>query len=906
MQRLPNPILIIGLKHAVILSPDGEMDVLPHGEALRRLRDTPPPVVCHRPAVERRLGSGPMRALDVLELFAFVRPARFCLPTVNGLADALDLERASHGASHEDEARLLLEAARTLLTELEEDGDEKAATIARTMEIGGWPWGAAVCAALSRHAPRMDRSGGRSGLEVWRTLPEWAEHAPEPPPGNQPVEPAEARQRLAKLVGPDAESRPEQANYASALCSAFEPRAEEDAPNVVLADAGTGVGKTLGYIAPASLWAEKNDGPVWISTYTRNLQRQIDGELDRLYPDPVVKARRVVIRKGRENYLCLLSLEEAAGRLGARAEDAVALGLTARWTAATRDGDMMGGDFPAWLADLVGPRNTLGLTDRRGECIYSACTHYHRCFIERAARRSRRADIVVANHALVMTHAATGGLDDGRVPTRLVFDEGHHVFDAADSAFSAHLSGQEGADLRHWLLGAEEGRQSRSRGLRRRIEDVAGSDEATETQLAALLEAAQALPGPGWRQRLANGMPQGPAERFLAGVRQQVYARARYPDSPYDLETDTAPLVEGLADSARLLEEELARIVAPMRALAARLTTVLDEQSDDLDTPTRNRIDAVGRGLRRRGEGQVEPWRTMLDALSEGTPETFVDWFSVTRIAGRDADVGMHRHWIDPTIPFAASVVVPSHGTVVTSATLRDGTGDADADWRAAEARSGALHLAHGAVRAHAPSPFDYAGQTRVLVVRDVRKDDLNQVAAAYRALFAASGGGALGLFTAVARLRAVHGRIAPALEEAGIELLAQHVDGLDIASLIDIFRAEEDTCLLGTDAVRDGVDVPGRSLRLIVFDRVPWPRPDILHRARRKHFAETRYDDMIARLRLKQAYGRLVRRAGDRGVFVILDPMMPSRLAGAFPEGVEIGRMGLAEAVAETRAFLS
>ena len=127
----------------------------------------------------------------------------------------------------------------------------------------------------------------------------------------------------------------------------------------------------------------------------------------------------------------------------------------------------------------------------------------------------------------------------------------------------------------------------------------------------------------------------------------------------------------------------------------------------------------------------------------------------------------------------------------------------------------------------------------------------------------------------------------------------------MDTGTLVDIFRAEEDTCLFGTDAVRDGVDVPGRSLRLIVFDRVPWPRPDILHRARREAFGERRYDDMLTRLKLKQAYGRLIRRADDRGVFVLLDRALPSRLANAFPEGVAIRRLGLAEAIAETRTFL-
>jgi ATP-dependent DNA helicase DinG len=178
-------------------------------------------------------------------------------------------------------------------------------------------------------------------------------------------------------------------------------------------------------------------------------------------------------------------------------------------------------------------------------------------------------------------------------------------------------------------------------------------------------------------------------------------------------------------------------------------------------------------------------------------------------------------------------------------------------------------------------------------------------VAAAYRALFLAAGGGGLGLFTAISRLRAVHGRIADALQAEGLPLLAQHVDGYDVSTLIEIFRAEPETCLLGTDAVRDGVDVPGPSLRLIAFDRVPWPRPDIVHKARRAYFGAG-YDDMITRLRMKQAYGRLIRRETDRGIFVMLDSRMPSRLAGAFPDGVRIERVGLKVAVDITGAFLS
>jgi ATP-dependent DNA helicase DinG len=222
-----------------------------------------------------------------------------------------------------------------------------------------------------------------------------------------------------------------------------------------------------------------------------------------------------------------------------------------------------------------------------------------------------------------------------------------------------------------------------------------------------------------------------------------------------------------------------------------------------------------------------------------------------------------------------------------------------------AEAASGLRHLASSPRATRIASPFDYAKQTRIVVVNDIPRGDMGQVAAGFAALMQASKGGALGLFTAISRLRVVHERIAPVLEAQGILLLAQHVDAMSPTTLVDIFRAEENSCLLGTDAVRDGVDVPGRSLRLIVFDRVPWPRPDILHRARKPFFGGASYEDHIARLRLRQAYGRLIRRADDRGVFVVLDRQLPSRLLAAFPEGVAVDRLPLNEAVAATARFL-
>jgi ATP-dependent DNA helicase DinG len=903
IRPLVTPVLVTHVRSCAWLSLDGVIETLSLKEGARRLSTSDVPVlVVHALATARRLRCGPFPRLDILELFAFVRPAQFCLPTVRGVAQAIGLPTP---VTLEDEVDILRTACVKLLQELRNKPSKEIQTIAWAMKTGGWSWGRIVLDALGGTSEEAPHSGALlRSLQIWHKLKEWVEGPPPPQPGHLPVEAVEARARLDQLLGLDAEVREEQKDYAASISEAFQAPNAPGEPSMALVEAGTGVGKTLGYIAPASVWSKKNQGVVWISTYTRNLQRQLDGELDRLYPDQNEKKRKIVIRKGRENYFCLLNYEEAVSRLRQRADDAPALGLMARWALASRDGDMIGGDFPSWLKELLGARLTVDMTDTRGECIYSSCSHYSKCFIEKTVRRARRAELVVANHALVMIQAALGGVEEAMLPTRYIFDEGHHVFDAADKAFSAHLSGQEGADLRRWLLGAEETSRSRARGLKARIEDLVAGQEMTEA-LDDVLHHARILPGPSWHQRISGGEPVGPFESFLARVRQQVYARDINNGSAFSLEATIHPPVEGLLETSERLKEALGKIRIPMQSLIKGLMALMDEEADDMDSQSRQRIEAVCASLDRRGIQHVLAWSAMLDSLFSETPAQFVDWFSVDRMDGRDMDVGMHRHWVDPTIPFVEEVVEKSHGVAITSATLRDGSGDEEVDWKVAAARTGVSHLARPAILHDVKSPFDYPKQTRVYIVDDVRKDNMDQIASAYRELFIAAGGGALGLFTAVNRLRTVYQKIVDPLDRTGIHLLAQHMDAMDIGTLIDIFRAEQNSCLLGTDAVRDGVDVPGDSLHLIVFDRVPWPRPTILHKARKRSFPGRSYDEMIARLRMKQAFGRLVRRKTDRGVFVMLDRQTPTRMLGAFPEGVEVIRTGLAETIKGVHEFL-
>jgi ATP-dependent DNA helicase DinG len=557
------------------------------------------------------------------------------------------------------------------------------------------------------------------------------------------------------------------------------------------------------------------------------------------------------------------------------------------------------------------------LVDRRGECVHAACPHYRTCFVEKAIRASRRADIVIANHALVLSHAAFDGARAARGQKadnetaslkRIVFDEGHHLFDAADSAFSAALSGAESAELRRWIRGPE-GRGRRGRGLENRLGDIIGDREFARDAMHAATRAASVLPGEGWSGRIAPATgevnPIGPVETFLAAVLEQLRARTSNGAADIGMECSARPALARVRETAGEAAAALAAIEAPLLSLARHLEDLLDEEADTLGPSERARIEGALRGLDRRARMTLPAWRGMLKGVEDesGDDPDFVDWFDATFLYGRVVDAAARRHWVDPTEPLHAAVLAPAHGVLVTSATLADGL--LDDPFALAEMRTGAARMPERPKTIRLASPFDYANQARAFAVTDVGKDDPRQVAAAMRELFLAAGGGAVGLFTAIRRLRAVHELIASPLAAKGLALYAQHVDPLEAGALVDIFRAEEDACLLGTDAIRDGVDVPGRSLRLLVFDRVPWPRPDLLHKARRVRFGGKTYDDAIARARLSQAFGRLIRRADDRGVFVMLDASSPTRLFSGLPEGVEIQRMGLVEAIEATKTFL-
>ena len=1004
----PPSALIIDAKQTLWLSWSGEIEHLSHRVTKHRLENGARVVLCHAPQQLRWLGLYPpprgqnhaLCVLDILTLYSFVCPITPIVPTPNGLAHALNLPIP--GEDKAAQAMCLLDAARALLARLRATGDAQALAIARIMAAAGWEWGRAVMAALSivTDAPQTGENAKDApvGLAVWKKLPEIQWGPPPPPPSQLSVSEAETRLHLARILGQNSEIRPSQADFSAAITWAFHPRAEENAPNVVLAEAGTGVGKTLAYLAPAQIWAKRNHGGVVISTFTRNLQSQIMRELERLYPSHADMMQRCVVRKGRENYLCLLNYQEAVDRLpftilSANNEtslfvgspiahrpltpsqnEAIGLGLMARWLAATEDGDLTGGrDFAGYLPELVGRSSTSDLADKRGECIHAGCVHYRKCLVERSIHRAEQAEIIVANHALVLSQLAaqfplnaaesdeslnnsaansndastnqTAEKDEKSEEKKMlgvphIFDEGHHLFDAADSAFSLSLTLDDAAQMRRWLIGAAGQSQQnsrmtislRSQGLLTRLDQALfNSGQArghTPPELRAisdLTEAAYELPQEGWAERMLAQQANGLLESLFRIIRQQILQTSpSRQQEDYPLECEKLPLWDGLAGLAMDNAEMMRRMVKALTSLRELLLARLEGDGEELSPQSRAALQSLAESMQNRAILPLGHWQNLLQSLPYDAPPNSVDWFELTRYRRLERNIGIYRHFIDPTRPLASAWQQAVPGLVITSATLTESSEpplaaanhgalgelpegnptspdtspetnpenrhERDQErawvhaWERAEQRCGTAHFKVPSFRARVPSPFNYQAQTKILIVTNVSRYNLDERAAAYRDLFRASGGGGLGLFTAIDSLREIHRRLIAPLAESEIPLLAQHIDPMNRATLIDIFRAEENSCLLGTDAIRDGVDVPGRSLRLLIFDRVPWPRPTILHRARRNHYGGHDYDESLARLKLKQAFGRLIRRQSDRGVFIMLDRQTPTRLLTAFP----------------------
>ena len=612
---------------------------------------------------------------------------------------------------------------------------------------------------------------------------------------------------------------------------AFEPRAEQarmaDAveaalrdPHHLIVEAGTGVGKSFAYLAPALRFAAETGKKVAVATSTISLQEQLVGRDLPLLVEALGWKGTTALVKGRGNFLCMrrlsLALAEGPGLFpdlesraqleGIEAASVAGIGTRQELPFAVRD--------DVWDAARA----------ESGNCLHKKCPFYEKCPYQAGRRRTHGADLLVMNHHVLLSDLALRRSGASFLPEvdAVIVDEAHDLVDTAAEALGTRVT---------------------SRGISYLLTRL--WNERKESGLLAR------HPDPELRRAVAE--MRAAAQGFFGGLRGAVGSMRAGGPIPVE---GPLPADDGFA------EQLLALAAALDRAQTSAPT-------DDL---------ALELGARARAFAALA---TEVATLVPGPDEDHVVW-TEWDASGHGAVV---RAPVDPG-PALRETLYDTHATVVmTSATLSTGR---PASFRFTRERLGLTEAQELSVG----SPFDYPKQARLVIRTDLpdpSKDPQGFESALPEAVLEAirrTAGGAFVLFTSVESLRRTAEAVRARIELDGIEVLV-HGEDLSRTALLDRFRAKN-SVLFGTSSFWQGVDVPGDALRNVIITRLPFDVPTHpLHRAREARLERAGrrpFDEMSlpqAALRLKQGFGRLVRRATDRGYVVILDPRIVTKRYG-------------------------
>jgi ATP-dependent DNA helicase DinG len=626
---------------------------------------------------------------------------------------------------------------------------------------------------------------------------------------------------------------------------------------VQLMEAGTGVGKSFAYLVPALAWARTNQERTVVSTNTINLQEQLVGKDLPLLREALSTqdyTPSFALLKGWRNYLCLSRLHQAVGSQRTlleqdKLDELIAL---SEWAGHTSDGTLS--DLPVTPTPEVWDE----VSAEADLCPRLKCPHFDRCFLFRARRRAAEADVVVVNHHLLaadlsVRRAQDNWEDAAVLPPykRLVLDEAHHLEEVA----SGHLGVQVTSRSVRRLLSRFE---RNGRGLAPTLshELAARSDPPSRECLEVL------------QQRLFPALAD--ARRASDAMFHRLHERlSNAPGGQLRLSDDFA--VDQIWDEG--LAFDLDASLTAFRALRESVETIADRLVQADDTERRGQILLELRGALRRLDGVSDGLNRTLRPAGGGPPT--VRWMERTT---RGQNVQLSVVPLD-LAPLLRELLFDRLDTVVlTSATLA-----ASGDFDFLEGRLGLGGDGSPVTeRQIFSSPFDYPSQCLFGIPTDLpepREDEIAHGAAVVQIvsdLAYASDGGMFVLFTSHASLRRAAAELRLVLGTRW-PLLVQGEAPRDV--LLRRFREAENAILLGTDSFWEGVDVPGRALRALVINKLPFKVPsEPLTAARLERLAEEGMDGFFhyllphAALKLKQGFGRLIRSRKDLGVVVLLD----------------------------------
>ena len=604
--------------------------------------------------------------------------------------------------------------------------------------------------------------------------------------------------RLESFVPREAQLR-----LTSAIADTFEHR------DVLIAEAGTGTGKTFAYLVPALLSGLKTI----ISTGTRALQDQLyHRDLPRVR-DALGTGLKSALLKGRANYLCRYRLEQTKGepRFTTR-EQVDQFQRVVAWSGRTQFGDM------AELAALPDDSPLLPMvTSTIDNCLGTECPFWEECFVVQARQRAQAADVVVVNHHLLLADLALKQEGFGEIlpgAQAFVIDEAHQLPELAANFFG------EGFGMRPL--------QELARDCLSECKDAPGALPVMQPPVLRLEQSLREL-------RVAmEGMPvRGTRERLLAKVEV-----ADGFDAVVHALSDLVQAVIGLADASLGLDACAARA----QELANRL----------------------GRWL---GEGEAIPG---FDDEPSDAGDVF--WYELTQRGFR-----CQRTPLDVSAPLREHRENSRAAWVFTSATLAvGGKFDHYAERLGLDDPPTLLQ----------PSPFDWPRQALCYLPGTLpdpaSRDYGSAVIAAVRPVLEASQGRAFLLFASHRALR----EAAEALRGGPWPLFVQ--GEAPRATLLQRFRESGNGVLLGAASFREGVDVAGDALSVVIVDKLPFAAPDDpvfearLEAIRRQGGNPFRDEQLPqAVIALKQGVGRLIRSETDRGVLVLCDPRLLGKSYG-------------------------
>ncbi|HUQ83057.1 MAG TPA: helicase C-terminal domain-containing protein [Gemmatimonadaceae bacterium] len=663
---------------------------------------------------------------------------------------------------------------------------------------------------------------------------------------------------IARLL-PKYEDRPTQRELATTIADLY------NAGGVGLLEAGTGIGKSLGYLVPALRWAAANGERTVVSTNTINLQEQLVGKdlpfLARALDDQKV---RFALLKGWRNYLCLMRLEQARSTGMALFEDSLGNEISAisAWADRTTDGS---------LSDLPAPPRAEVWDEVSAEpdlCTRIRCQFYDKCFLFAARRKAAQADVIVVNHHLLMSDVAVRRVsqnwDESAVLpayARLVVDEGHHMEDAA----AAHL-------------GATVTRRSLQRLFAR-------LDRTGKGILPALM------------MRLAEGKDLlSAASLDLAATRLQpaVLAARDRAGLVFDLigtvlEESGGPVMRLTEDFAHHrvwpagLDMALGELLAEIEQLGEGLRVVRERIETDparaeAVAPLLNELRSVARKLQTAGDALRRTLKPAEDA------EEAVRWIEVR---GKERNLAVTSVPLDLAPVLREDLFRRVKTAVVTSATLA-----ADQRFEFLGRRLGLDDPELTPRTALYPSPFDFPRNARLAIPTNAPAPNVDAqahiqfVVRVVLDVATASDGGMFVLATSHRDVRLITAELRARGVERRWPLLMHGDDGRDL--LLKRFRESERAILVGTASFWEGVDVPGRALRGLVIAKLPFKVPNEPVTAAHCESIERKGGDAFreymlphASLRLKQGFGRLIRTASDRGVIVLVDSRVISKSYG-------------------------